>query len=87
MGTAPDAHSELRYQSAHQSLITDVLQVPLPPVRDHLFRPLVEAEGLVLARPLTADIRAVLRPHATHHVMFCRLRTCGGIRLDGPAID
>jgi hypothetical protein len=47
-------------QSAHQSLITDVLQVPLPPVRDHLFRPLVEAESLVLARPLTADIRAAL---------------------------
>jgi hypothetical protein len=29
-------------QSAHQSLITDVLQVPLPPVRDNLLRPPLE---------------------------------------------
>lgn len=41
-------------QSAHQSLITDVLQVPLPPVRDYLLKPPVEA--VVLVRPGARDV-------------------------------
>jgi hypothetical protein len=49
-------------QPAHQSLITDVLQVPSPPLRDHLPVPL--PSGCVRAtRYLTADIRAVSWPH------------------------
>ena len=36
-------------QPANQSLITDVLQVPLPPVRDYVLKPPVEA--VVLVRP------------------------------------
>ena len=38
IGTPRDYTRKCGTQSAHQSLITDVLQVPLPPVRDHLFR-------------------------------------------------
>jgi hypothetical protein len=38
-------------KSAHQSLITDVLQVRLPPVRDHLLKPPVGADDSVRPGP------------------------------------
>jgi hypothetical protein len=45
-------------------LITDVLQVPSPPMRDLSFgRSLAASEPKTLPEPLTAEIRAVCRPH------------------------
>jgi len=45
-------------------LITDVLQVPSPPMRDHLFsRALASSEPTAAPEPLTADIRALSWPH------------------------
>jgi hypothetical protein len=45
-------------------LITDVLQVPSPPMRDHLFsRALASSEPTAAPEPLTADIRALFCSH------------------------
>src|SRR3712207_4312286 len=45
-------------QSAHQSLITDVLQVSSPPLRVHRYEPALRSGGIVASKSLTADIRA-----------------------------
>jgi hypothetical protein len=45
-------------------LITDVLQVPFPLMRELSFgRSLESSEPKTLPEPLTADIRAMCRPH------------------------
>jgi hypothetical protein len=63
-GQPRDAPRKCGSQSAHQSLITDVLQVPFPLMRELSFgRSLESSEPKTLPEPLTADIRAMLSGH------------------------
>jgi hypothetical protein len=62
-GTAPDENSDMRLQSAHKSLITDVQKASSPPLRNH--RQEIHADAAVEKTrstcPLTKDIRAIQR--------------------------
>src|SRR3546814_17966959 len=60
----PRTHSrECGRQPAHQSLITDVLQVPPPPVCVHPTSAALRSGRSRTPDPLTTDIRALSAPH------------------------